>query len=138
MALVVEKTGKAGLLLHGLGVVCGYHGTLDETVSAMTDAIKVLVEQIPGSEGLVVETLSRYKWPIFARLSAFALKTAPQADAKVVADFVAGRSRFPAHQRIPSSESCSRKRQQTSSPMCGKRSCVGWMTVPILERTNTT
>jgi hypothetical protein len=78
-----------------------HYGTLDEAVSAMTDAIKVLVEQIPGSEDKVVEILSRHKWPIFARLSAFALKTAPQVDAKVLADFVVERSRFPSPSANP-------------------------------------
>ena len=71
-----------------------HYGTLDETVSAITDAIKVLVGQIPESEGMVVETLSRYKWPIFERLSAFALKTASHVNEKVLAGFVAERSRF--------------------------------------------
>jgi len=71
-----------------------HHGTLDETVSAMTDAIKVLLEHDPGSEGMIVKSLARYKWPIFARLSAFTLKIAPQVDKEVFADFVSEPSRL--------------------------------------------
>jgi hypothetical protein len=71
-----------------------YYGILDETVSAMTDAIKVLLEQEPRSQAMIVETLSRYKWPIFARLGAFTLKTASHVDKDVLAGFVSETSRF--------------------------------------------
>jgi hypothetical protein len=71
-----------------------HYGTLDETVSAMTDAIKVLLAHVKGSERMIVEKLARYRWPIFARLSAFALRTAPQVDQRLLAAFVVEPSRF--------------------------------------------
>jgi hypothetical protein len=71
-----------------------HYATLDETVSAMTDAIKVLLEYEPGSQTMIVESLARYKWPIFARLSAFTLKIASQVDKEVLAGFVSEPSRF--------------------------------------------
>ena len=71
-----------------------HYGTLDETVSAMTDAIKVLLEHEPGSQAMIVESLAQYKWPIFARLSAFTLKIASQVDKEVLAGFVSEPSRF--------------------------------------------
>jgi hypothetical protein len=71
-----------------------HYGTLDETVSAMTDAIKVLLEREPGSQAMIVESLAQYKWPIFARLSAFTLKIVSQVDKGVLAGFVSEPSRF--------------------------------------------
>jgi len=71
-----------------------HYGTLDETVSAMTDAIKVLLEHEPRSQAMIVECLAQYKWPIFARLSAFTLKIASQLDKEVLAAFVSEPSRF--------------------------------------------
>lgn len=71
-----------------------HYGTLDETVSAMTDAIKVLLEHEPGSQAMIVERLAHYKWPIFARLSAFTLKIAAPVDKEVLAAFVSEPSRF--------------------------------------------
>jgi hypothetical protein len=71
-----------------------HYGTLDETVSAMADAIKVLLEREPGSQAMIVETLAQYKWTIFARLSAFTLKIVSQVDKGVLAGFVSEPSRF--------------------------------------------
>jgi hypothetical protein len=71
-----------------------YYGTLDEAVSAMTDAIKVHLEHKPGAQATIVESLAQYKWPIFARLSAFTLKIASQVDKGVLAGFVSEPSRF--------------------------------------------
>jgi hypothetical protein len=71
-----------------------HYGTLDETVSAMTDAIKALLEHEPRSQAMIVESLAQYKWPIFARLSAFTLKIASQVDKEVLAAFVSEPSRF--------------------------------------------
>ena len=71
-----------------------HYGTLDETVSAMTDTIKVVLEHEPGSQAMIVESLAHYKWPIFARLSAFTLKIASQVDKEVLAGFVSDPSRF--------------------------------------------
>jgi hypothetical protein len=71
-----------------------HYGTLDETVSAMTEAIKVLLEHEPRSQAMIVKSLAQYKWPIFARLSAFTLKIASNVDKDVVAGFVSEPSRF--------------------------------------------
>lgn len=71
-----------------------HYGTLDETVSAMTDAIKVLLEHEPTSQAMIVESLAQYKWPIFARLSAFTLKIASKVNKEVLAGFVSEPSRF--------------------------------------------
>jgi hypothetical protein len=38
-----------------------HYGTLDETVSAMTDTIKVVLEHEPGSQAMIVESLAHYK-----------------------------------------------------------------------------
>jgi hypothetical protein len=88
-----------------------HYRTLDETVSAMTDAIKVLLEHEPGSQAMIVESLAQYKWAIFARLSAFTLKIASQVEKRVLASFVSDHRVSPAHQRIPNSGSCWRRRQ---------------------------
>ena len=71
-----------------------HQGTLDETVSAVTDSIKLLVEQVAGSETAVVDVLSRYKWGIFARLSAYTLKVAPNVQRDALSAYVSDLSRF--------------------------------------------
>jgi hypothetical protein len=71
-----------------------HHGTLDESVSAMADAIKILVEQAPGSETLILDVLRRYKWPIFDRLSAYTLKIAPNVDKNLLGAYVSDPSKF--------------------------------------------
>lgn len=71
-----------------------HYGTLDEAVSAMTDAIKVLISEAPGTEGLILAELGRYNWPIFDRLSAFTLKIARNVDQKLLGTYVADASKF--------------------------------------------
>lgn len=71
-----------------------HYGTLDETVGAITDAIKVLLEHEPGSQAMIVESLAQYRWPIFARLSAFTLKIASQVNKEVLAAFASEPSRL--------------------------------------------
>jgi hypothetical protein len=71
-----------------------HYGTLDETVSAIVEAIKVLLEHDPGSQAMIVEGLQHYKWPIFARLCAFTLKIASHVDRDTLAGFVSEPSHF--------------------------------------------
>ncbi len=71
-----------------------HQGTLDEVVSAVTDSIKLLVEQVAGSETDIVRVLSHYKWVIFARLSAFTLKVAPNVDQDALSAYISDLSRF--------------------------------------------
>lgn len=71
-----------------------HHDVLDEVVSSLADAIQMLVTEEPGAVVEVPEILSRYTWPIFARLNAFTLRVAPQVDSSVLSAFVHNRERF--------------------------------------------
>ena len=61
-----------------------HQGTLDEVVSALTDSVSVIVDQVPGSEPEILRIFAQYKWKIFARLSAFTLKVAKSLDTDVL------------------------------------------------------
>ena len=78
-----------------------HYGTLDETVSAMTDAIKALMRHDSKLQPMIIDILARYKWPIFARLSAFTLGMGAHVANDVFASFVAGAERFANPQANP-------------------------------------
>ena len=54
-----------------------HYETLDETVSALVGAIKVLTSQEADYTRLILAALEPYTWPIFDRLRAFTFRSSP-------------------------------------------------------------
>lgn len=71
-----------------------HYETLDECVSALTEAIRFLGSQDTDRSELIMSALAPYRWPIFDRLRAFTYLEATKPDPESVARFVSAPQRF--------------------------------------------
>ena len=78
-----------------------HYKTLDETVSALVQAIKVLSRQEADYTALIFHALEPYAWPIFDRLRAFTLLRANNPNKAQVAQFLNIPTRFEHASRNP-------------------------------------
>jgi hypothetical protein len=78
-----------------------HYKTLDETVSALVQAIKVLISQETDYTSLILHALEPYTFPIFDRLRAFALLNANDPKQAQVAQFLNDSRRFEHASRNP-------------------------------------
>ena len=71
-----------------------HYETLDDTVSALVGAIKILSAQDTDYTQTILAALKRYTWPIFDRLRAFTLLHASSPSPEEVAKFLTDRTRY--------------------------------------------
>jgi hypothetical protein len=78
-----------------------HYKTLDETVSALVEAIKVLSNRGEDYAPVIMSALQPYTWPIFDRLRAFTLLRANNPDPAQLAQFLNDSRRFEHASRNP-------------------------------------
>lgn len=71
-----------------------HYETLDEAVSALVGAIKVLSDQKADFTPMIMAALKPYTWPIFDRLRAFTFLRASNPDPEQVAQFLNDPSKY--------------------------------------------
>lgn len=76
-------------LAHG-----SHYEILDECVSALTGAIKLLAKQETDNTQRIMAALAPYRWPIFERLRAFTYIEAARPEVPTVARFLSDPKRF--------------------------------------------